>query len=307
MILSFMKGRLIKLKKKIMKKTKVLVPALGILCLSMAASVSSTFAWFAANQTVYAKNMQVKSSTPASLVIGEKFNQVGKAQEIVFSDPTTVKSLAPATHDSTYGTGLKVVTNGDLIDPETGLVKTEEVTDGEGNKSVQPVGTLTYANASADTNYVDYVCYIASAGDAIAATDAKKLSVTIQQTNSAANGETISACSVDFYVKTVTGGEGVTTNTDAPAASEFKGTLNVAGLDAVTNDGATQKTSVDLIPTTANMTIPTESGASAIKVLMRVYFDGALLKSAGQAYVYTNSIDVTTVKLNATFSITSAD
>ena len=299
MILSFMKGRLIKLKKKIMKKTKVLVPALGILCLSMAASVSSTFAWFAANQTVYAKNMQVKSSTPASLVIGKSFNKVGKAQEIVYDDPTTVKSLAPATHSSeaAHTTGLKVVTNGDLIDPATGLVKTE---DGEA------VGTLTYENAAADTNYVDYVCYIASAGEAIADKDAKKLSVSIQQTNSAATGDTISACSVDFYVKTVTASGSETTNTDDPSVDDdFVGTLNVAGLDAVTNDGATQKTSVDLIPTTANMAIPTESGNSAIKVLMRIYFDGALLKSAGQAYVYTNSIDVTTVKLNATFSITS--
>lgn len=278
-----------------MKKTKVLVPALGILCLSMAASVTSTFAWFAANQTVYAKNMQVRSSTPASLVIGKSFNQVGKAQEIVYDTPDTVTSLAPATHsdDNAHNTHLKVVTNGDLIDPNTGLKKTDAT------------GDLTYGNAAAGTNYVDFTAYIASAGDAIAAVEPKKLSVSIDQTNELATGDTISACSVDFYVKSVTGGEGVTQNTDAPALSEYVGTLNVAGLDAAANDFTTTKTSLDLIPTTATMTIPNQESASAVKVLMRVYFDGALLKKAGQAFVYTNAIDTTVVKLNATFSIAS--
>lgn len=282
-----------------MKKTKVLVPALGILCLSMAASVTSTFAWFAANQTVYAKNMQVRSSTPASLVIGETFHKVGKEQSITFEAPATVKALAPATHSSetSHTTGLKVVTNGDLIDPETGLIKADA-----------PSGSvLTYANAAPDTNYVDYVCYIASAGDAISTTDPKKLSVSISQTNAGATGDTISACSVDFYVKSVTSTEVDATDTAAPViADEFRGTLNVAGLDPVANDYATTKTSVDLIASTASMAIPNESGNSAIKVLMRIYFDGALLKGANQAFVYTNAIDVTPVNLDATFSITDA-
>lgn len=281
-----------------MKKTKVLIPALGILCLSMAASVTGTFAWFAANQTVYAKNMQVKSSTPASLVIGKTFNTVGKAQTITYDAPDTVPALAPATHDtnmSTYNTGLKVVTNGDLIDPDTGLIKSDA-----------PTGSaLTYGNAAANTNFIDYVAYIASAGDAIGSTDPKKLSVTLDY-SSTGTGDTISACSIDFYVKSVTATGTATTNTDAPVAADFRGTLNIAGLDPVENDFTTAKTSVDLIASTATMAIPTETSASAVKVVMRVYFDGALLQSAGQAFVYTNSIDTHDITLNTTFSITDA-
>lgn len=294
-----------------MKKTKVLVPALGILCLSMAASVTSTFAWFAANQTVYAKNMQVRSSTPASLVIGQTFNQVGQAQEIVYADPTEanpVKSLAPCTHTDAEGEeapftqGLMAVKNGDIIDPNTGLVKVDPETS-------LPVGTLEYQNVTAGINYVDYVAYIASAGDAIAgtagsATDpSKKLSVAITNTATGTTGDTVNALSVDFYVKSVTASGTETTNTDATTLAEYKGTLNLAGIDAAANNHVTgAKTTLELFDT-ADITIPTETGKSAVKVVMRLYFDGALLKDATHAYVYTNNIDTSIVNLKATFSI----
>lgn len=284
-----------------MKKTKVLVPALGILCLSMAASVTSTFAWFAANQTVFAKNMQVKSSTPASLVIGETFHRVGQEQSITFAAPAAVKALAPATHSAdyaTYGSGLKYVTNGDLIDPNTGLMKTDAPAESE----------LLYDVAAADTHYVDYTAYLASAGSAIDDTDPKKLSVTMTHTEGA-TGDTISALSIDFYVKAVTSTSEDAVDTSAPTAEEYRGTLNLAGLDNTVNDvsyDATKtKNSVELISSTATMAIPNEKGESAVRVVMRVYFDGALLKDATHAFVYTNNIDTTTLNIDTTFTIAS--
>lgn len=42
-----------------MKKSKVLVPALGVLCLGMAAAVTGTVAWFTTNNTVSAATMSV--------------------------------------------------------------------------------------------------------------------------------------------------------------------------------------------------------------------------------------------------------
>ncbi len=42
-----------------MKKTKILVPAMGMLILSTAASITGTVAWFATNASVNATNMQV--------------------------------------------------------------------------------------------------------------------------------------------------------------------------------------------------------------------------------------------------------
>lgn len=52
-----------------MKKSKILVPALGILALGMSAAVTGTVAWFSTNRTVYANGIQFQSATAQSLVI----------------------------------------------------------------------------------------------------------------------------------------------------------------------------------------------------------------------------------------------
>ena len=54
-----------------MKKTKIIIPALGLLLLSTAASVTGTVAWFAANASVTATGMQVTAKSNSSyLLIG---------------------------------------------------------------------------------------------------------------------------------------------------------------------------------------------------------------------------------------------
>ncbi len=52
-----------------MKKTKVIIPALGMLLLSTAASVTGTVAWFTANKTVTASGMQIKAKAEDGIVI----------------------------------------------------------------------------------------------------------------------------------------------------------------------------------------------------------------------------------------------
>ena len=46
-----------------MKKTKIIIPSLGLLLLSTAASVTGTVAWFAANATVEATGMNIKATS----------------------------------------------------------------------------------------------------------------------------------------------------------------------------------------------------------------------------------------------------
>ena len=54
-----------------MKKTKIIIPALGLLVLSTAASVTGTVAWFAMNNTVTATGLQVEAkSNSLYLMIG---------------------------------------------------------------------------------------------------------------------------------------------------------------------------------------------------------------------------------------------
>ena len=79
-----------------MKKTKVIIPALGILLLSTAASVTGTVAWYAANSTVTANGMKIKAT------IDSNFLAISKTQ-----------SLADhlATVDLASGSGAVLPTN----------------------------------------------------------------------------------------------------------------------------------------------------------------------------------------------------
>lgn len=52
-----------------MKKTKIIVPALGMLLLSTAASVTGTVAWFAVNTSVSVSGLQVKAKAEGGIVI----------------------------------------------------------------------------------------------------------------------------------------------------------------------------------------------------------------------------------------------
>ena len=52
-----------------MKKTKIIIPALGILLLSTAASVTGTVAWFSMNEKVTATKMSIKAKGEAGIAI----------------------------------------------------------------------------------------------------------------------------------------------------------------------------------------------------------------------------------------------
>lgn len=52
-----------------MKKSKILVPALAVLALGMAASVTGTVAWFTTNSKAFADQIAIKSQVPSALFI----------------------------------------------------------------------------------------------------------------------------------------------------------------------------------------------------------------------------------------------
>ena len=55
-----------------MKKSKILAPALGVLVLSTAASISGTVAWFTANNSVQVTGMSVKTRVGSNLLIADR-------------------------------------------------------------------------------------------------------------------------------------------------------------------------------------------------------------------------------------------
>ena len=54
-----------------MKKSKILIPALGILVLSTAASITGTVAWFSANNSTKVDGMEVKTKVAGNMLIAE--------------------------------------------------------------------------------------------------------------------------------------------------------------------------------------------------------------------------------------------
>ena len=267
-----------------MKKTKVIIPALGILLLSTAASVTGTVAWFSANSTVNANGMKVQATTSESLVINTEC-PVGTKTKISFTDDDDDPIvLSPATHDLSYETGLKYVKNNEDVDAATGVASNPTYLDA--------------TNGELNTYYVDYDCYIAAAGAEMSGKTVKfafdkatKDAVTTWTDTAAVSYDTLKAFSVDIYMETVT-----TQNAKASiSADSFIGTIalksNAADFvqDDVDGDG---------------WTIP-QNGiqASYLAIKFRVYLDGELEKDTNQKYVYTNKVNVSDVSIGIDINV----
>lgn len=87
------------------RKSKIIIPALGMLLLSTAASITGTVAWFAANNIVNVNAMTVTAnSDTAYLLIGNEdantvsLVQSGKATTVTAKNATS--SLLPAAHET---------------------------------------------------------------------------------------------------------------------------------------------------------------------------------------------------------------
>lgn len=261
-----------------MKKTKVIIPALGILLLSTAASVTGTVAWFSANSTVQANGMKVKATTSESLVIRDQ-TPVQTATSVSFtSDATT---LSPATHDSnytTYTTGLKFVENTETVNASTGVAADPEYDDA--------------INLAPNTYYVDYVAYIASAGQAMSGKTVTFNFDSATQTyvsGLATDGskDTEKAFSVDIYMESVA----------ASNAALGISAANYVGTIAFKNNASdSAKKSGQAIPQNGTQ-------SSYLRVIFRVYLDGDLEKTTGQKYVYTDKVDVTEVNFGIAINV----
>lgn len=301
-----------------MKKTKILVPAMAVLALGMAAAVTGTVAWFSANNIVYSNGMQFKSVTPSSLAIGKELTAsgIGNATSISWDNPA--QELNPCSHwhgveannwagaeDETKA--LYTVANGEYIDPDSGLAMLSDGNDANPvNTAFNTYENIRFMSASGNLYYVDYTAYIASVGKAITLGTGGYLRAT--PTFSFTDGDhsdTINAATVDFLVYKL-----CSTSADG-AESYFQG-VNAIGKDYRSARHATYVGEVDTVGTTAKEysdilapgdRIPTANGTEAIKVVMRFYFDGALLKDASHTYVATNSLDTSNVTVNVSFAL----
>ena len=90
-----------------MKKTKIVIPALGLLLLSTAASVTGTVAWFSANATVTASALTIKASVDANLFIENgivpAIDSVTHTSATLDGDGVTSTKVSPVDFDQTSG------------------------------------------------------------------------------------------------------------------------------------------------------------------------------------------------------------
>ena len=268
-----------------MKKSKIIIPALAMLVMSTAATVTGTVAWFTMNATATAEGMVVAAKTSGSLIVKENVKgQVDsneqpltaalpgandKATKVVFD--STPHAFYPSTHDLAIGTatGLRRVSNGMEVNFETGTAK------GSTKLSYEAVPTTDKADY-----YFDYGLFVAADGLQM---DNQKLKLSI----SAATALTLNmynALSVDFY-------GAVLNSADYPTVGSgtYIGTLNLAskkntmaddnGVSRPTgavSEGNGSTPNLDYVETTA-FNIPKSGSGSAYSILMRVYFDGELI------------------------------
>ena len=128
-----------------MKKTKIIVPALGLLLLSTAASVTGTVAWFSANATVTASSMTVKANVGANLFIGK--GQLALADLVATSIDdlgVTNTALHPATMSDSAGTVTVQFASAYSVAPTVSTAGTAS--------AFEDVGTLTVSAATDATS-----------------------------------------------------------------------------------------------------------------------------------------------------------
>lgn len=99
-----------------MKKTKIIIPALGLLLLSTAASVTGTVAWFAMNASVSATGMQITAkSNSVFLLIGNEnsLSTIQTANSVTTALTVDAESakVYPSAHDTIANTAAATATD----------------------------------------------------------------------------------------------------------------------------------------------------------------------------------------------------
>ena len=201
-----------------MKKSKIIIPALAMLVMSTAATVTGTVAWFTMNTTAKAEGMYVSAKTSGSLIIkavdlddialptaADKTTKVNFT-EYDAEDNIVVSKFYPSTHKFSHvnpddgdantnenissSTGLMYVTNGADVNFETGT----RMNGLDGTNNTHDTTLLFDAVGLDDSNYYkDYAVYLA--GDGMYMPN-KTLTISLDNEALATiNG----AISVDFY------------------------------------------------------------------------------------------------------------
>ncbi len=267
-----------------MKKTRKLIPAIAMLLTSTVMMSTASFAWFSINDTVQATGISVEAKTDGSLVIDSNATvEAGIAVDVSSQNPTPGK-LNACTYNTTAG--KYQYSDGTGILASTGL-------NASGSAELK-----NFTEEQESGYYLDYIVYIAAAGQALTN---QTLKVFVDF------GSDIKlyqyATSVAFTINTTASGTDLTADDHGYDLAPTK-IVNAKGWE-------TTKTSIEETLVTG-VDIPLNTSNTSLSVVMRVYFDGALLQvddetdnTKDKAYVRSEAVNVSTeaVPISVSFKL----
>ena len=239
-----------------MKKMRKLIPAISMLLIATIMLSTATFAWFTMNEQVTATGMQVQAKASGNLLISAN-KMDATAKDFSVNLGGTKKDLVPIT--LTKGTDNKwQVANGNTVDP----------TFGNTTAALQDVADSAISGADS-VYFSEYVVYLATAGDAFSG----KLQLDF---NAIANydGAIANAYTLALYVVDTEAELGGTIAWNQPDyVYNVEDTKNPDHPHWVGNTGYVNTNVTVNVPSTYGTTASTAVG---LKVIIRIYVDGAL-------------------------------
>ena len=138
-----------------MKKTKIVVPALAVLLLSTAASVSGTVAWFSMNNKVSVTGMSVTTKVSSSILISGTNADAASYGDELNQTRTGVLEPASTVNGVDYFYTTNAVTSGDAKENVYKSYSEAEITDNPLTDGADPDWSNALANTNAGKTHYD--------------------------------------------------------------------------------------------------------------------------------------------------------
>ncbi len=256
------------------KRRFITMPTVIFLVVITVLSSMATYAWFAMNKAVEEETFGMSVKVTPNLIITKDESGIEglTAEYTEIKEPFPGGLFTPASHYATEE-GTRVSLGGlYCLSSDVGVDRTT----GSPEKNADQ---LAENEEGGKTYFVDYVIYVAATDATIENVDLSVALLPITDTLYSTS-DCRYAASVDVYLGSYT-------------EANFKGTLNLAGLDALTNTGTVEKTSLRITDLPQHK-IP-QNTDGYLKVCMRCYFDGGLCyydSDGEQRRCFVNSEDI---------------
>jgi len=251
---------------------RIFTSIIAVITLTVAA-----IAWFASNDNVKGQGMDMQSDVSGDVLIAKDATTL---KNMTIEDATYTVSfdlvssdVVPVRRDptcaTTSSTAYPTTTTYLQYDANPGAVDAKTGVKPDTDFAAVPIDSTEY--------YTDYEVYIAAAQVKM---PISKLTIKLEWTPL---NDTERAFSVDVY-----------RTSNAGKSWKFYRTLNL------NNKGKN-------VSVLSNSTIPLNTGGSYIKLLLRCYFDGGLVKDKTTGATYINSATLSPTEVNAKFTFTATD